>query len=255
MVMARERRNGATATGARPPARAAALLAGTPHQPSRAYEPIVAQVQRLVEEGALAPGDRLPSERELCERFRVGRSSVRDAIRVLEAKGLVKARQGGGTTVQRPSPDSVVDVLAAVIVRRRGLVDELMDVRAIVEPALAARAAASATREQIARLRAVVERHRERVRRGEPAVAEDTEFHNPIASSARNGVLLAVLDTLVNLLSDTRRRVLQVEGRARTSLAGHERVLRAIEARSPRAAEEAMRRHLRAIAGLVARSR
>jgi len=204
-----------------------------------------------VDDGSLRPGDRLPSERELSERFRVGRSAVRDAIRVLEVKGVVKPRQGKGTVVQALSPDSLVAVLAGAIIRKRGLVAELMDLRAILEPPLAARAARNASPAQVARLEEILRRQGARVRRGESAVEEDLEFHGLIASAAGNGVLLAVLDTLINLLSETRRRSLQVKGRARASLAGHQRVLRAIAARAPAVAEAAMRRHIEAVEAMI----
>jgi GntR family transcriptional repressor for pyruvate dehydrogenase complex len=243
---------------AAPRVRPAEALAGdldaTPGR-ARAYESIVLHVQQLVEEGALKPGDKLPSERDLGERFGVGRSSVRDAIRILEVKGIVRSRQGGGTVVQSLSPDSLVSLFADIVIRKRALVDELMDVRRIIEPALAARAAVNASPEQIAELKEILARQRDKVRRGEPAVEEDFRFHNAIARAAGNSVVLAVLDTLINLLAETRQRTLQVTGRPEVSLAGHRRVLRAIERRSPEAAEDAMRRHIGAIAGLIAKKK
>lgn len=219
-------------------------------QPARAYDIVVQHVQRLVENGSLRPGDKLPSEREMAKRFHVGRSSVQDAIHVLEARGIVKLRQGGTTVVRDPS-DSLVDLLAEVLIRKRTLVEELMDVRGIIEPALAARAAEHATEADIKYLNGILVRQAEKVRRGESAVEEDFEFHNTIARVAGNGVVLAVLDTLINLLAETRRIALQVKGRAEVSLRGHRRVLRAIQRRSPKAAESGMRAHIRSVESII----
>jgi GntR family transcriptional repressor for pyruvate dehydrogenase complex len=220
---------------------------------ARAYEALLAHLHRQVEEGVLRPGDKLPSERKLAERFAVGRSSVRDAIRVLEVRGIVKPRQGGGTVVQSFSSDALVAELAGVLVRKRALVQELMDVRCMIEPPLAARAAAHASADQIEEMAAIVRRQRANARRGQPTVDEDTDFHSAIARAAGNRVMLAVLETLVSLLTETRRRVLQDDERAGASLAGHERVLRAIRRREPGLAENAMRKHIRAVEAIILR--
>lgn len=219
----------------------------------RAYEGILGHIHQLVEDGVLKPGDKLPSERKLAERFRVGRSSVRDAIRILEVRGVVKARQGGGTVVQAFSSDALVAELAGTLVRKRALVQELMEVRCMLEPPLAARAAVHASAEQIEHMEDILLRQRRKVKRGEMAVEEDTEFHSTIARAAGNRVMLAVLDTLVSLLTETRRRVLHDQERARSSLAGHRQVLRAIRRREPGAAERAMRKHIRSVEAIILR--
>jgi GntR family transcriptional repressor for pyruvate dehydrogenase complex len=217
----------------------------------RAFESILSHLHHLVEEGVLKPGDKLPSERKLAERFGVGRSSVRDAIRILEARGIVKPRQGGGTTVQAFSSDALVAELAGALVRKRALVRELMEVRRMIEPALAALAAEHATPAQVEHLEEILRRQRRRMERGERAVEEDTHFHSEIARAAGNRVMNAVLDTLVNLLGETRGRFLQDEERARLSLDGHRLVLRAIRRRDPADAEAAMRRHIRSVEAII----
>lgn len=219
----------------------------------RVYESILGHIHQLVEDGVLKPGDKLPSERKLAERFRVGRSSVRDAIRILEVRGVVKARQGGGTVVQAFSSDALVAELAGTLVRKRALVQELMEVRCMLEPPLAARAAAHASPEQIEQMEDILLRQRRKLKRGEMAVEEDTEFHTTIARAAGNRVMLAVLDTLVGLLTETRRHFLVDRERAQSSLSGHRLVLRAIRRREPGAAERAMRKHIRSVEAIITR--
>ncbi|HUL59457.1 MAG TPA: FadR/GntR family transcriptional regulator [Anaeromyxobacteraceae bacterium] len=228
---------------------------GPPDAPGslRVYENVLSHLHQQIEDGVLRPGEKLPSERKLAEHFEVGRSSVRDAIRILQARGIVKPRQGGGTVVQAFSSDTLVAELAGALVRKRALVHELMDVRCMIEPPVAGRAAAHATPEQIEHLEDILRRQHRKVSRGERAIEEDTEFHSAIARAAGNPVMLAVVDTLVNLLAETRGRLLQGGERAQASLDGHRLVLRAIRRRRPSAAEAAMRRHIRSVEAIILR--
>jgi GntR family transcriptional regulator, transcriptional repressor for pyruvate dehydrogenase complex len=220
---------------------------------SRAYEQVVEQIQRLIASGVLKPGDRLPPERELATRFGVGRSSLRDAIRTLEVMGIVESRHGAGTVVRDLSSDSLVVPLANLLVHKRELVAELLDVRRMIEPALAARAAANATDEEIAQMEEILRRQGEKIRRGEQTIEEDSQFHYTIALAARNSVLLRVLDVLMDLLHESRARSLQVPGRVERSYAGHKRILKAIKRRDQAGAEAAVKQHLREIEEILMR--
>jgi GntR family transcriptional regulator, transcriptional repressor for pyruvate dehydrogenase complex len=219
----------------------------------RRYEQVAEQIQNLIAQGTLKPGDRLPSERDLAARFGVARSSIRDAVRTLEVMGILEPRQGAGTVVRDLSSDSLVVPLASVLVRKRELVAELLDVRRILEPALAARAAKNATVEEVMELEDILRRQAEKMRRGEPTIEEDSEFHYTIGRAARNNVVLKVLDVLMDLLRESRARSLQTQGRPERSYAGHKRVLRAIKRRDPDAAEKAVRKHLEEIESIVMR--
>ncbi len=218
---------------------------------TKLYEEVAKQIQRQIVEGSLKPGDKLPPERELAEKFEVSRSSVRDAIRALELIGLVEPRQGDGTVVCDLSADSLVNPLATMLLRKRELVGELLDVRKMIEPPLAARAATHAAPEEIAYLEAILRRQREKVRSGELAIEEDSEFHYTIARAAKNSVVLKVLDVLMDLLRESRARSLQVEGRLQRSLAGHQRILNAIKRRDAAGAEAAMYQHVEEIEEIV----
>jgi GntR family transcriptional regulator, transcriptional repressor for pyruvate dehydrogenase complex len=218
---------------------------------TRLFEGVAKQIQRLIVDGALKTGDLLPPERELAERFGVSRGSVRDAIRTLELVGLVVPRQGEGTVVADVSPEAVVMPIASVLGRKRELIGELLEVRKMIEPALAARAAERATPEEIAQLEDIIRRQREKTQRGEPAIDEDAEFHYQLALAAKNGVVRRVLDVLMRLLRETRVRSLQTHGRPERSLAGHKRIVEAIKRRDPAAAERAVRRHVEEIEAIV----
>jgi GntR family transcriptional regulator, transcriptional repressor for pyruvate dehydrogenase complex len=226
-------------------------VAFTAVRKKRVFEGVAQQIQQLIVDGALKPGDRLPPERELAERFAVSRGSVRDAIRTLELVGLVVARHGDGTVIADVSPEAVVMPLASVLLRKRELISELLDVRKMIEPALAARAAERASPEEIARLEEILKRQRQKMERGEPTIEDDSEFHYVIALAARNSVVRRVIDVLMQLLQETRARSLQSRGRPQRSLAGHRKILDAIKRRDPAAAERAVRRHVEEIESIV----
>ena len=97
----------------------------------------------------------------------------------------------------------------------------------------------------------ILRRQDDKVRRGELAIEEDSEFHYNVAMASDNSVVLKVLDVLMDLLRETRERSLQVEGRPQKSLAGHRRILLAIKRRDPAAAEDAMRRHIQDVEKIV----
>ena len=217
---------------------------------NKVYEEVAKQIERLII-NKLKPGDKLPSERELAETLRVSRSSIRDAIRSLELMGLVEPRQGTGTIVREVSSESVLHPFANALKRRRELVSELLDFRKMLEPPLAARAATHASDEDISEMDEILGRQEAKQSRGEPAVAEDAEFHYSVALASDNSVVLKVLDILMDLLRDTRERSLQLEGRPQKSLAGHRRVLAAIKRHDAEAAKSAMRRHIEDVEEIV----
>ncbi len=216
---------------------------------SKVYEEVARQIERIIAD--MKPGDMLPPERELARMFGVSRGSIRDAIRKLESVGLVEPRQGSGTVVRDFSVDLLAAPLTTLLNQKRHMVVELLDVRKMIEPPLAARAATHATAEELTELEAILERQANRMRGGELAVEEDSEFHYTIALAANNSVVLKVLDVLMDLLRETRERSLQVEGRLEKSFAGHQRILAALKRRDAAAAENAMRRHLQEIEAIV----
>lgn len=217
----------------------------------RRYEQVAEQIQRLVSDGVLKPGDRLPPERVLAAQFGVGRSSLRDAIRTLEVMGVVESRHGAGTVIRELDAETLVVPLAKALLRKRAMVAELLEVRRMIEPALAARAAKNATRDEIARMEEILERQRLKIRRGDSVIEEDSEFHAALVHAARNSVVLRVLDVLMDLLRGTRARSLQSPGRPAKSYAGHVRILQAIKRRDSAAAEAAVHRHLQEIQNIV----
>jgi GntR family transcriptional regulator, transcriptional repressor for pyruvate dehydrogenase complex len=216
----------------------------------KVYEEVAEQIERLILK-KLKPGDKLPSERDLVQMLQVSSSSIRDAIRGLELAGVVEPRQGAGTIIREIPAESFVNPLADALKHRRERVSELLDFRKMLEPPLAARAATHASAEEISEMEEILRRQERWQAQGEPAISEDAEFHYTIALSSGNSVVLKVIDTIMDLLRDTRERSLQVEGRLQKSLAGHRRILAAIKCHDAEAAGAAMRRHIEDIERIV----
>jgi GntR family transcriptional regulator, transcriptional repressor for pyruvate dehydrogenase complex len=214
---------------------------------TRVYHEIVNQIRGLISDGRIKPGDRLPPERELAELFNASRNSVRDALRVLEQMGLIESRQGDGTYVRSVSVERLAEPLALMLLQSRTQMRELWEVRRVLEPAIAEFAAERITDEELDELEAILAAQRLKVEAGFIALEEDTAFHYGIARAARNTVMLRTLDTLVDLLRQSRERSLQQRDRPRYSLAGHGRILAALHRRDPGEARAEMLQHLREV--------
>jgi len=217
---------------------------------NKLYEEVADKLQRWILD-EMKPGDKLPPERQLAEMFAVGRSSIRDAVRRLQAMGMVEPHQGFGTVVCEVSDHSIISPLSSVLIRKSKLVAELLDVRKIIEPGIAARAAGNASPEQISTMEKILQRQARKLSRGESAIAEDSEFHYCLALAADNSVVLRVLDVLMDLLQKSREQSLQVSGRPAKSLVGHRQIVAAIKRKDAAEAESAMREHLEEIETII----
>ena len=215
-----------------------------PVKRSRIYEHIVEQIRALIREGRWAPGDQIPPERELAERFRVSRTSVREALRALEMQGVIDSRQGGGTFVRTADTEALVPPLAAAIMRGRRELAEVLEVRELIEPGIARHAATRATAEHIGELETLLERQRQCIAEGRSFVDEDTAFHYTLARAADNHILLRLHNLILDLLRESRQSYLHVPDRPQTSLRGHEAVLNAVKARDAEAAYAASLAHI-----------
>src|SRR6266540_2653864 len=119
----------------------------TPIRTSRASEDIVQQIKALIFDGQLAPSDRLPSEMDLTEKFGVSRTTVRDALRVLESQGFIdiKVGAGGGASVAKPSSEFVSDSITNMLRMQKASTKELVEARIVIETAIVALAAKRGT--------------------------------------------------------------------------------------------------------------
>jgi GntR family transcriptional repressor for pyruvate dehydrogenase complex len=217
-------------------------------QIERLYEQIVDQVVKSILGGELKPGDKLPAERELAEQFNVSRTAIREAVKTLTQKGLVEVRPGRGTFVTNGT-SSVVRHSIGLMVKiesARSTLD-LVEVREILEPEIAAMAASRANEEHLAALKKAVTLMDTAKDDPDTFIDGDMDFHLALAEGSQNVLILVLIDTLVDLLQDQRKRISLVPGGIDRAQEHHQAVLQAVLNRDPDAAREAMRVHLEQI--------
>jgi GntR family transcriptional regulator, transcriptional repressor for pyruvate dehydrogenase complex len=176
----------------------------------------------------------------------VSRASVREALRSLELLGVVETRAGGGTFVRRTVPEDLARPLSNLIVRGHTLTD-VIEVRGLIEPAIAASAARRIRPEELAELRAILKQQGEKVAADAPYAEEDTRFHELIGQAARNELLVTMLGVIWDVLRGSREQWLQTNHRAHASIDAHQHILAALEAHDPDGAHAAAAEHIRAV--------
>jgi GntR family transcriptional repressor for pyruvate dehydrogenase complex len=226
----------------------------TPIRKTRLADDIADRIRILIVDGTFPPGRPLPGERILAERFGVSRGSIRDAFRMLEMIGLLEMRHGQGTFPRELTVDRLVTPLASMLTNRRDLEGELMDVRRMFEPAVARVAATRLTDEDVDGLRRILEAQRRKVKAGQSALVEDTAFHAALARATRNTVVVRIMETLNDLLTESRKLALKQRSRPERSLKGHEAVVAALARRDEDGAARAMHAHIDEIAELLQRT-
>jgi GntR family transcriptional repressor for pyruvate dehydrogenase complex len=214
---------------------------------TRIYEEVVGQLHQLIDGGKLKAGDRLPSERELAETFRVSRSSVREAIKTIENEGMVVTRPGSGTFLTTVNVEAIIPSLASLLSRGKDALIDLFEMRCLVEPGIAALAAERATPADILRLKEICAEQAQQINRNAAAVDSDAAFHLTIGRATHNSALQRLVASIVEILKPIREKSLQTPGRGQKSLASHRAILVAIERHDPELARQAMQQHIQAV--------
>ena len=195
-------------------------------------------VSYILEEN-LQPGDRLPNESVLAEKLGAGRSSVREAVKLLASRNIVTVRQGSGTYVSA-SPGVVEDPLGFTFIGK--LAADLLEIRFLLEPSVAAWAAARAEEEDIRRIRKLCDETEQLLKEGKDHTKKDVEFHTAIGISSKNLVvprLMPVINSAVPLFIDLTKNVLRQE-----TIDTHREITEAIAAHDAARASDAMYLHL-----------
>ena len=212
---------------------------------SRLYEQIVQQIEESIVKGDLKPGDQLPAERDLAQRFGVSRTAVREAVKALREKGLVEAYSGRGTFVTDGTRNAVRQSLD--LMSRMGQQEgstHLAEVRAILEPEIAALAAQRIQESELTTMREAVAVMDKAGQDPDAYIEADLDFHLALAEAAANPLILSLIDSIVGLLREQRLRIFKVSGGPERGQVHHKQILEAIEARDADKARDAMRAHL-----------
>jgi GntR family transcriptional repressor for pyruvate dehydrogenase complex len=221
-----------------------------PIQSNKVFEQVALQIEQRILNGELRSGDRLPTERELAEQFHVSRTAVREAMKILAQKGLVDMRPGRGTIVIDGAQLAMQHSIGLVMKLKLGEVggsDNLVEVRAILETEIAALAAARATTDDINAMRDAVEAMDENLDDADAFIKADNSFHEALAQATRNALILILVKSIVNPLSEQRKQIFAVDGGPQRGQIHHRRILDGIIRRDPEAARSAMRAHLQQV--------
>lgn len=210
---------------------------------------IVQHLERLIVTGALRPGDKLATERELATELGVSRSALREALLRLEAAGLIERRHGSGTRVSGQVP--LTSLLASYLSGEDDTqIAASAEFRTVVEPQIARLAAARINESELVTVEDLLEQSA-RSLDADTSVGLDVNFHVAVAKATRNPLLASLSELTVSWTVEARiYSHLQEEGR-RLSHDGHVRIFKALQAGNADAAEAAMRVHLDEIEELI----
>lgn len=221
----------------------------------RISEVIVDQIRLLIRSGQLTAGDRLPSERELCDRFGVSRVTVREALRVLEANGLVEIRVGarGGAFVTAPSSRMVGEGLADLISMSSLSAMEVTEARIVFELGLVPLVCERATDEDIAELYEICDRSAAAQQADEYHMGLSAEWHTRFAHASHNRAVALIAESLHDPLLRSLQQARSAEpAHGRLGVDEHRALVDAVAARDSARAVELMRTHLNRTASRVA---
>ena len=213
----------------------------------KVHKQIERDLEQVILEGTYLPGDTLPSERQLMEKFGVGRPAVREALLSLERAGVVRLRSGTPAVVTRISPQNVLSALSIPVrafMNDAAGIRQLQDARTLVECAMARHAAAHRTKTDLANIRRALDANARAL--GDLPLFErtDVEFHAAIVRTVGNRLFEATLLALGDWLLEQRQTTLKTPGQPKKALAFHGAIFEAIESADPDAAERAMQVHM-----------
>jgi GntR family transcriptional regulator, transcriptional repressor for pyruvate dehydrogenase complex len=219
-----------------------------PVQTTKLFEQITEQIEQQILRGDLQSGDRLPTERELAEQFHASRTAVREAMKILAQKGLLEMRPGRGTIVINGTSQALRDSLGLMLrVAQADSACELVEVREILEPEIAALAAARATERDVVDLREAVETMDAHLHDADAFISADNFFHQALARATQNALVLTLMDPIMELLAEQRKQIFFVDGGPLRGQFHHKQLLDAVGRHDCEAARNAMRAHLQQV--------
>jgi GntR family transcriptional repressor for pyruvate dehydrogenase complex len=196
-------------------------------------------------------GDRIPPERELCQRLGVGRASLREALKALEIMGMIETRLGEGTFVCGRSEFFSRPLLWAITGSAKSDAHELVEARELIESETARLAAERATAEDLQTIRKHLDEMEAAIDDPTTFLEADLNFHLAIANAAHNRILANALSLIRNLMRQWIGQALPKPGVAATALHHHNKIFAAVSKRNGTAARNSMQAHLETMASVL----
>jgi len=206
---------------------------------------VIRSIREMITSGNFAVGDKLPAELKLCDELGVGRSTIREAFRVLQASGQIELMTGKGAYV-RSVNDSTYETIKSWFVERESEVSELMEVRMAIEPVAIRLAIQRGSSKQIAQIQQIHELFKKAVAKKNALdlATLDESFHSAIIEAGNNPILVKIGRVLSDALMEYRTRSFAVRNYAVHALEPHEAIVQAIVRKDEKAAITALQRHL-----------
>jgi GntR family transcriptional repressor for pyruvate dehydrogenase complex len=211
-------------------------------------EQVASQIQELILSGDLVPGDKLPSQRDLAASLGVSPVALREAIKILEERGLLEARVGSGTYVSELTHESIADTLTLLLRQGKMSFDHLHEVRRTLEIEIAGLAAARAQSDDIAKLEDAIRRMDQNMDDSDKYIASDFDFHLVLAQSTRNPLFPLLTFTLLDALQESRKLNFRVPGAPGRGQTYHRAICDCVRRGDVVGAQAAMQEHLRQVA-------
>jgi len=215
---------------------------------------IIRQIQKIIINGNLKVGDKLPPERELAKRFQVGRTTIREALKALSfVKVIIRTREG--TVVNKNVPDYFSDSLNGKLIAKYIDLEDLIEARKLLEIKNVELAAQKATKEDINTLQKNLSDMKSFIAKNNVSkyIATNVKFHETIAEIAQNRVLYEIFIVVKNLLTESQEAIIKYPGIMNNSLKDHEKIYQAIKEGKICEAGKVMLAHLENIAHVLAR--
>jgi DNA-binding FadR family transcriptional regulator len=218
---------------------------------------VFARLKAMITSGELQPGDEMPSERELMERFGVGRPAIREAMQALAGMGLVVISHGERAKVLELTAQSIfrqMDMTAKIMLAKSSdTLEHLKSARIFFERGMAREAALKGDANDIASLREVLERQRQSLGDAEAFISADMEFHTRIARISRNPIYVAVSEAMLAWLKEYHTEMLIWTGKEKFTLAEHDEIVDRLAANDVDGSETALLKHLERSRALYAK--
>jgi GntR family transcriptional repressor for pyruvate dehydrogenase complex len=209
------------------------------------YQQLVEHLQRYIIDNSLRPGDRLPTEAELAAKFRVGRQSVREAVKVLESIGVIETRPRDGSRLKKMNTRRLTDHLRFMFEIEGATVKEIAATRRMIECGFVPAVVAHADEIDFQRMQMAIDRMRAHTELGEPFIESDIAFHQLLAMATKNRVMAGFGVIIQEFFTHIRNRIEVVKAKQLKSIQEHERILQALRDRDIAGAQRAIEEHLR----------
>jgi DNA-binding FadR family transcriptional regulator len=219
-----------------------------PIQRRKLYQEVERRLLDRIRHGEIAPGQQLPSERDLMEAYGVGRPAVREALQSLERSGIVEIAHGERARVVVPTAHSLIAQIAGgarhLLHTQPDTLEHVKDARLFLEVGMARLAAERATDDDIARLRQRQDEHRQVLNQLDLFLERDMAFHREMARISGNPIFPAIVEAMFGWAGEYYQSIVRAPGAENVTLAEHQRLIDAIAAHDTDAAVQAMRDHL-----------